>query len=65
VKVGIRHTHLKSPFEMANAHFLAAVFQLFLGEFTDAKTSAAKSITLSDENGFQENGIQLGKSYPH
>jgi len=46
-------TDLKSPFELAYAQFLAAVLQLFLREFADAQTTAATTIALSDEHGYQ------------
>jgi class 3 adenylate cyclase len=47
-------TDLKSPFELAYAQYLAAMLQLFAREFSDAKTSAAKSVALSDEYGIQQ-----------
>jgi class 3 adenylate cyclase len=55
----IRHaiaaaTALKSPFELAYAQYLAAMLHLFVREFADAKTSAQKSIALSDEHGIRQ-----------
>ena len=47
-------TNLKSPFELAYAQYLAAMLHLFVREFTDAKTSAEKSIALSDEYGIRQ-----------
>jgi predicted ATPase len=47
-------TDLKSPFELAYAQYLAAMLQLFSREFTDARTSAAASVALSDEYGIKQ-----------
>ncbi len=47
-------TDLKSPFELAYAQYLAAMLHLFLREFADAKTSAEKSIAISDEYGIRQ-----------
>ena len=47
-------TDLKSPFELAYAQYLAAMLQLFTGEFADAKKSAAASVALSDEYGIKQ-----------
>jgi tetratricopeptide (TPR) repeat protein len=47
-------TDLKSPFELAYAQNLAAMLHLFAREFADAKTSAEKSIALSDEYGIRQ-----------
>ncbi|HYR80649.1 MAG TPA: AAA family ATPase, partial [Candidatus Dormibacteraeota bacterium] len=47
-------TDLKSPFELAYAQYLAAMLQLFCREFTDARTSAAASVALSDEYGIKQ-----------
>jgi hypothetical protein len=44
---------LKSPFELAFTQFLAALLQLFLREFAEAKATAAASVALSDEHGFK------------
>jgi tetratricopeptide (TPR) repeat protein len=44
---------LKSPFELAYAQHLAAMLHLFMREFGEAKTSAEKSIALSDEYGIR------------
>jgi tetratricopeptide (TPR) repeat protein len=59
-------TDLNNPFELAETQFLAAMLQLFLREFATAKTSSAKSVALSDKNGFQLLGgmarISLGLS---
>ena len=45
---------LKSPFELAYAQYLAAMLHLFMREFAEAKTSAQKSIALSDEYGIRQ-----------
>ncbi len=45
---------LKSPFELAYAQYLAAMLHLFMREFAEAKTSAKKSIALSDEYGIRQ-----------
>jgi class 3 adenylate cyclase/tetratricopeptide (TPR) repeat protein len=47
-------TALKSPFELAYAQYLAAMLHLFVREFADAKTSAEKSVALSDEYGIRQ-----------
>ncbi len=47
-------TALKSPFELAYAQYLAAMLHLFMREFAEAKTSAEKSIALSDEYGIRQ-----------
>jgi class 3 adenylate cyclase/tetratricopeptide (TPR) repeat protein len=47
-------TALKSPFELAYAQYLAAMLLLFMREFAEAKTSAEKSIALSDEYGIRQ-----------
>ena len=47
-------TELKSPFELAYAHYLAAMLHLFAREFVDARTAAAESVALSDEYGIQQ-----------
>ena len=47
-------TDLKSPFELAYAHYLAAMLHLFAREFEDARTSAAESVALSDQYGIQQ-----------
>jgi tetratricopeptide (TPR) repeat protein len=47
-------TALKSPFELAYAQYLAAMLYLFVREFAEAKTSAEKSVALSDEYGIRQ-----------
>ena len=49
-------TELKSPFELAYAQYLAAMLQLFTREFTDARTSAEKSVAISDQYGIKQYG---------
>jgi len=47
-------TTLRSPFELAYSQLLAAILQLFLREFAEAKTAAAAAVALCDEHGFQQ-----------
>jgi class 3 adenylate cyclase len=50
----VRATQTGSPFELAYAQHVAAILQLFLREFAQAKSAAAQSIALSDEHGFRQ-----------
>ena len=50
----VRATQIGSPFELAYAQHVAAMLQLFLREFAQAKSAAAESIALSDEHGFRQ-----------
>jgi tetratricopeptide (TPR) repeat protein len=50
----VRATQIESPFELAYAQHVAAMLQLFLREFAQAKSAAAESIALSDEHGFRQ-----------
>jgi hypothetical protein len=50
----VRATQIGSPFELAYAQHVAAILQLFLREFAQAKSAAAQSIALSDEHGFRQ-----------
>ena len=47
-------TDLKSPFELANALYFAAILQVFLREFADAMTTAGAAVALSEEHGFKQ-----------
>src|SRR5262249_54664437 len=50
----VRATQIGSPFELAYAQHVAAMLQLFLREFAQAKAAAVESIALSDEHGFRQ-----------
>jgi class 3 adenylate cyclase/tetratricopeptide (TPR) repeat protein len=50
----VRATQLGSPFELAYTQHVAAILQLFLKEFAEAKSAAAESIALADEHGFRQ-----------
>ena len=47
---------LKSPFELAHTHCIAAVLHLLLREFANAKGAAAVAIDLSEEHGYRQIG---------
>src|SRR5215472_530690 len=47
---------LKSPFELAHTHCIAAVLHLLLREFANAKGAAAVAIDLSEEHGYRRIG---------
>ena len=47
---------LKSPFELAHTHCIAAVLHLLLREFANAKAAAAVAIDLSEEHGYRQIG---------
>jgi len=50
----VRAAQLGSPFELAYTQHVAAILQLFLREFSQAKSAAAESIALADEHGFRQ-----------
>jgi class 3 adenylate cyclase len=50
----VRAAQIGSPFELAYAQHIAAMLQLFLRDFAQAKSAAAESIALSDEHGFRQ-----------
>jgi class 3 adenylate cyclase/tetratricopeptide (TPR) repeat protein len=50
----VRATQIASPFELAYTQHVAAILQLLLREFAQAKSAAAESIALSDEHGFRQ-----------
>jgi predicted ATPase len=50
----VRATQIGGPFELAYTQHVAAMLQLFLREFAQAKSAAVESIALSDEHGFRQ-----------
>jgi hypothetical protein len=45
---------IASPFEIAYAQHVAAMLQLFMREYAEAKVAAAESMALSEEHGFNQ-----------